>query len=270
MNAPIPMEWTGEVMRPQQRYVWQARKQFEIGAAYPLVIHEERSTNSHNHFFAAVHEAWKNLPEHLSKKHPTSEHLRKWALIKGGFADERSIACDSNAEALKVAAFIKPMDEYSVVVVRDDVVKVFTAQSQSARTMDKKAFQDSKTAVLEIVSEMIGVDPVTLSKNTNPSQTSSPETIEPAPTKPPVSGAGSLIQSTLPDGWRTTYLDFISKPADSPKSLLTLHTEALAAIIGTPTDEDLAEMRALYGLRQRNLTGGLSKADYDAAVRELV
>lgn len=269
MNTPIPMEWTGEVMRPQQRYVWQARKQFEVGATYPLVIHEERSTNSHNHFFASVHEAWKNLPEHLSKKHPTSEHLRKWALIKAGFADERSIACDSNAEALKVAAFVKPMDEYSVVVVRDDVVKVFTAQSQSARTMDKKAFQDSKTAVLEIVSEMIGVDPATLSKNTNPSQDSPPETAEPAPTVPPVSGAGSN-PSSLPDGWRTTYLTLIGQPCDSPKALLARHNDALTALGGKPSDEELTEMRALYGLRQRNLFSGLSNADYEAAVRELV
>ena len=103
----------------------------------------------------------------------------------------------------------------------------------------------------------------------NPSQDSSPETAEPAPTVPPVSGAGSN-PSSLPDGWRDTYLVFIGKLADSPKALLAHHNEALAAIGGKPSDEELTEMRALYGLRQRNLFSGLSNADYEAAVRELV
>ena len=103
----------------------------------------------------------------------------------------------------------------------------------------------------------------------NPSQDSHPETVEPAPTVPPVSGAGSN-PSSLPDGWRTTYLTLIGQPCDSPKALLARHNDALTALGGKPTDEELTEMRALYGLRQRNLFSGLSNADYETAVRELV
>lgn len=162
MNAPVPFTWNGDVMTPPGRFLRLCDKQFAVGETYPLVVHEDRSTNSHNHFFAAVHEAWKNLPERLTQRYPTSEHLRKWALIKAGYADERSIACTTAEEALRVAAFLKPMDDYAIVVVADATIKVFTAKSQSARAMDKATFQESKQSVLDIVAEMIGVDPKTL------------------------------------------------------------------------------------------------------------
>jgi hypothetical protein len=167
--APVEFQWDGEVMRPARHYLPRCHKQYVVGEAYPMIPHEDRSTNSHNHFFAAVHEAWKNLPEKMTARFPTSEHLRKWALIKAGYADERSIACDTADEALKIASFIKPMDDFAVLVVADATIKVFTAKSQSARAMDKKDFQESKQAVLDIVAEMIGVDAATLSANTQSS-----------------------------------------------------------------------------------------------------
>lgn len=167
--APVEFQWDGEVMRPARHYLPRCHKQYVVGETYPMIPHEDRSTNSHNHFFAAVHEAWKNLPEKMTARFPTSEHLRKWALIKAGYADERSIACDTADEALKIASFIKPMDDFAVLVVADATIKVFTAKSQSARAMDKKDFQESKQAVLDIVAEMIGVDAATLSANTQSS-----------------------------------------------------------------------------------------------------
>jgi hypothetical protein len=122
--APVEFQWDGEVMRPARHYLPRCHKQYVVGEAYPMIPHEDRSTNSHNHFFAAVHEAWKNLPEKMTARFPTSEHLRKWALIKAGYADERSIACDTADEALKIASFIKPMDDFAVLVVADATIKV--------------------------------------------------------------------------------------------------------------------------------------------------
>jgi hypothetical protein len=86
--APVEFQWDGEVMRPARHYLPRCHKQYVVGEAYPMIPHEDRSTNSHNHFFAAVHEAWKNLPEKMTARFPTSEHLRKWALIKAGYADD--------------------------------------------------------------------------------------------------------------------------------------------------------------------------------------
>lgn len=163
--TPIIFVWTDDgVMLPLKRFERACAQQFVPGQAYCLVTHEERSSQSHAHFFSALREAFMSLPEDVAERFPTVEHLRKYALVKAGFADERSIVCASKAEAQRIAAFVKPMDEFAVVVVREATVKVFTAKSQSYRAMGKKEFQASKDAVLAIVSEMIGVEPSTLAR----------------------------------------------------------------------------------------------------------
>lgn len=163
--APIIFAWDGETMCPLARFARTCDKQFVVGENYTLVTHEDRSQASHSHYFAALNEAWKNVREDVAERFPTSEHLRKWALVKAGYADERSIVCSSKAEALRLAAFIRPLDEYAVIVVREATIKVFTPQSQSMRAMGKKDFQASKDAVLEIVSGMIGVKSAELKVN---------------------------------------------------------------------------------------------------------
>ena len=158
------MQWDGEALRPLPRFQRLADDRLVIGEEYRVDPEEERSIASHNHFFMAVNEAWRNLPEHLIEQFPTSESLRKRALIKAGYFDSRSIACSTKAEALRVAAFVRPMDEHAVVVISEAVVSVYTAQSQSFRAMGKERFQASKDAVLEGLAEMIGVEPAALSK----------------------------------------------------------------------------------------------------------
>lgn len=158
MIAPIIFTWTDAgVMAPQPRFNRLCDKQFVVGEQYPLIVQEDRSRVSHAHYFASVHEAWTNLPEGVAEQFPTSEHLRKWALIRAHYADERSVVCSTKAEAQRVASFIKPMDDFAMVVVKEAVVTVYTAKSQSTRAMGKKDFQDSKTAVLEILAGMVGV-----------------------------------------------------------------------------------------------------------------
>ena len=154
---PLMFWWDGEAMRPLRQRL--ADKHFTVGERYTLVEQHERSAASHAHFFALIAEAHANLPEDQAERFQTSEHLRKYALIKAGFRDERSIACSSKAEAQRVAAFVTPMDGYALVAVKDAVVVVYTAKSQSYRAMGKDDFQRSKEAVLEIVSAMIGVTP---------------------------------------------------------------------------------------------------------------
>lgn len=164
-SRPILYEWSGEAMVPRGGFRRVCDELFVIGETYRMEVIEERSAVSHSHFFASINESWKNLPEDLAERFPTAEHLRKYALIKSGYHDERSIVCSTNAEALRFAAFVKPMDEYAVVVVSAATVKVYTAQSQSKRAMDKEKFQASKVAVLELVSSMIGVSSAELQKN---------------------------------------------------------------------------------------------------------
>ena len=161
---PLTFDWTDDgVMRPQLSRA--ADRHYVVGLSYRLVPHEERSMRSHRFYFASVGEAWKNLPEHLAEQFPTSEHLRKFALIRAGYRDERSIVAASKAEAQRIAAFVRPIDGYAVVTVSEAVVRVYTAQSQSTRAMGKKAFGESKDRVLDIVAGMIGTSPGDLQRN---------------------------------------------------------------------------------------------------------
>ena len=160
---PMAFVWSGEHMAPLNLRA--ADRQYVVGQRYRLAVHEDRSEASHRHYFAAIADAFSNLPEELAAEIPSPEHLRKMALIKAGYRDERTIACRSNAEAEKLKAFIKPMDDFAIVLAEGLVVKVYTAKSQSARAMSKEDFQASKQAVLDILAEIIGVTPDQLSKN---------------------------------------------------------------------------------------------------------
>jgi len=163
--APILFQWTGEAMAPHPRFRRECDASFVVGENYRLAVQEHRSQANHNHYFAAIQEAWMNLPDLMAERFPTTEHLRKYALIKAGYRDERSIVCNSKAEAQRIAAFIKPMDEFAVVTTHEAVVTVWTAKSQSKAAMGKQVFQESKNKVLDVLAEMIGVQPETLTRN---------------------------------------------------------------------------------------------------------
>jgi len=154
---PLTCDWDGEVFRPI--HPRRADNYLTVGERYSLVQYEERSSASHNHEFAWLKEAWLSLPEHLAEKFPTSEHLRKWALIRAGYSDSHTIVCSSKAEAVRVAAFIRPMDEFAVVVVQGATVTRYTAKSQSKRAMGAKTFYESKERIMEVVARMLDVEP---------------------------------------------------------------------------------------------------------------
>lgn len=156
-DRPQGFTWNGEAMVPRSQRL--ADKAYTVGENYILVTHEDRSTATHNHEFAWLKEAWLNLPENLADEFPTPEHLRKRALIDGGFYDQTVIDAGSNAAALRVASAFRAREEFSLVIVRGPAVVIRTAKSQSRRSMNKQEFQASKTAILEVVSGMIGVKP---------------------------------------------------------------------------------------------------------------
>lgn len=154
---PQHFTWSGEAMIPLHRR--RADQTFVVGQRYSLVQYEDRSEASHRHEFVWLKEAWQSLPEHLTDKFPTSEHLRKWSLIRAGYSNSNTIVCKSKAEALRVAAFIRPMDEFALVIVQGATVTRYTAQSQSKRAMGAKQFYESKEKIMEVVARMIGVEP---------------------------------------------------------------------------------------------------------------
>lgn len=162
MSAVQPFRWDGSAMVPIRPRA--ADRAYVIGQEYILEIVEPRSGAQHRYYFAAVAEAWRNLPEALSDEYADAETLRKKALIRTGYRDERSIVCASKAEARRMAAFIAPMDRYAIVDAREAVVRVWTAKSQSVRAMGKKEFGESIEAVLAFCAGLIGVAPADLQK----------------------------------------------------------------------------------------------------------
>jgi hypothetical protein len=154
---PLMFRWNGEAMEVLRHHAKQADKLFTIGEVYQLETVHERSAKSHAQFFAALREGWLSLPDHLAQQFPTPESLRKYALIRTGFRDERSIAASSRAEALRLASFIRPIDDHAIVTVTGSLVVVYTAKSQSYRQMGKDEFQRSKQAVLDFVDDLLDV-----------------------------------------------------------------------------------------------------------------
>jgi hypothetical protein len=163
MNAPLPFTWDGEAMTPLPRFAKECDRRYIIGERYFMDEVEERSDVSHEHEFAWLREAWLNLPEKYAELYPTAEHLRKRALIEAGWYDEQIVDAGSNAAALRVAAAFRSREEFALVIVRGAFVVIRTAKSQSRRAMKREEFQRSKTAIMEIVAAMIGVEPSSLS-----------------------------------------------------------------------------------------------------------
>jgi hypothetical protein len=143
------------------------------GEVVMLAPVEERSEASHRHAFAWLRDVWASLPEHIADQYPSAEHLRKKALIATGWCDVRDYACASRAEATRLAATLKAeLDDYTVIILRDAVVRVARARSQAFRKMNKADFQASKTDVIRWVSDLIGADPQAVAKMAGHSITS--------------------------------------------------------------------------------------------------
>lgn len=162
MTRPLPFRYDGDNMiclAPRR-----AAAEYVVDETYWLVPHEDRSDATHRHEFAWLKEAWRNLPERLAELYPTPEHLRKRGLIEAGFYDETAVDAGTAAAAIRVASAFRAREEFALVIVRGPVVLIRTAKSQSRRAMDKATFQASKTALMEVVAEMIGVAPAALAK----------------------------------------------------------------------------------------------------------
>jgi hypothetical protein len=157
-SLPIDMYWRDGALHPAN-FFWarKATEQFAEGEVLSIVAREDRSAKSHRHYFAAIKQAWMNLPPLMAERFRNTEMLRKYALIQAGYCDSHSIACASPRDAQRTADFVRPIDEFRVVIRKGSVVTVFTAKSQSQRAMGKKDFAASKDAVLGIISQMIGV-----------------------------------------------------------------------------------------------------------------
>lgn len=158
MSDLIQCVWDGEAFRPATAFMLRrANDRFGQGEIVMVSAEEERSMRSHRHYFAQLHDFWVNLPERFAAEPwaQSSEHLRKFLLIRSGYSTTTTYACESKAEAGRLAAAIRPLDEYGIVVARGVTVLRFTAKSQSVKAMGAKDFAASKSAVLEAAEALV-------------------------------------------------------------------------------------------------------------------
>jgi len=159
---PMDFVWHDGALRPLKPGF--ATSRFVDGEIYAMAPYEERSLASHNHFFAALAEAYANLPDDATIRWPTLDHFRRHGLILNGYRDEATIVCESKAAAERVAAWTRSIDSYAIVLVRDNVVIRWTAKSQSMRAMGREEFKRSKDDLLAWAAQQIGVTPDQLTK----------------------------------------------------------------------------------------------------------
>lgn len=154
---PVMFIWNDDgVMEPDRRYKQLCDRQFVVGESYALTVDEHRSSASHRHYFASVHEAWMNLDHKYDGRFPSAEHLRAWALVEVGYCDEEVFAMPDKRDAMRLAKFLRRQGPLKILQVSGNVVRCWTARSQAVSAMKREEFQDSKKKVLDLLSSMIG------------------------------------------------------------------------------------------------------------------
>lgn len=181
--------------------------------------------------------------------------------------------------AFSFAGIIDP-DEAERVVgdLARDVTPGISGKLAAARTIAPPSLESDGFSQDHVVSEIDGA-------NSNSSQISSPETDTPASEQSPnlLTDAGNHTQEPqgtdladeggphgLPSGWQATYAKAMTRVTDKPKSLANRRTEALGAIWGTPSEDDLAEMAAMEELVKRRNAGQLAPDEFKAQLREIL
>jgi len=161
---PVFLLWDGDVFKPAPSFKAYCDREYTVGEVYPMMPVEERSQASHNHYFAAVAEGFANLSEENAKRFPTAEHLRHWVLVQCGYATETNYVLANAREARKLASDFRRKEPYAVMQIKENVLTVWEAESQSKGAMKKDRFEDSKRDVLDMIAAMARTTPAQLYK----------------------------------------------------------------------------------------------------------
>lgn len=188
-HAPIVFEWravdvidpkSGEVskalaMLPIERFAVLAKREFEIGQMYRfgdvVIGGDVRSTQHHKRYFAALRDAFSNLPETVAARWPTVEHFRAWLLVETHWCNEKEIDCADEKNARRLALHCRTESPFARIQIATDpvtglktkvVIKV--PMSQDYGSMDKETFKKSSDDVLDLAAHFVQVPRNTLLK----------------------------------------------------------------------------------------------------------
>lgn len=164
------MRLTDGCLRPYDAHAREQLVACRDGEVLAVEIERHRSGASHRHQWAWVHDAWMTIPEALSDQSfaRSSEALRKHALIETGFCNIETLTFASAAAAEQAAPFMLRLATQAHGYARAEIdgrtVRVLTPQSQSYQAMGAKRFQESKTAILNWIAALLGVEPEDISQ----------------------------------------------------------------------------------------------------------
>lgn len=160
----LPCIWNGEVLVPVRGYQRQADASLVIGTRYTVEVEEPRNMAQHKGYFARIHEAWQSMPEELLEDYPSSEHLRKRALIKTGYASMTDFVCASSVQAVAAARAFTGADKYALVEISDRAVRIWQAESQSLRAMGSQRFKRSIDEVERWIGDLLEIPPEVMAR----------------------------------------------------------------------------------------------------------
>ena len=75
-----------------------------------------------------------------------------------------TVVCENKEAARKFTIECRKQEVFAVVDVEDNVVSMWTPESQSYKAMGKERFNKSKSDVLDWIAKVIGADPADLGK----------------------------------------------------------------------------------------------------------
>jgi len=109
-------------------------------------------------FFAILRDIHGNLNDDLRRRFPSSETLRKHALIAAGWCDVMTVLAGSKSAAPGIAAAFQMKIPYCIIDIRGEVLTIYTAKSMSRPAMLKHQFLEVSEKALDWIMEQTGID----------------------------------------------------------------------------------------------------------------
>jgi len=169
----IKARWLGDMLEPMRdSQVW-LNENMVVGMVYRLDVIFPRDRNLHAARFAALGEAYRQLPERYAKMFVNFEHFRKWLLVKEGYCTIEDFAAASNTEAhryllMHERSHDKPgHKDFKFAVIEGNVVRIITPTSMGEKSMKPDEFREATSKMLERAADMIGISVSDLRQNTN-------------------------------------------------------------------------------------------------------
>lgn len=155
----IIYDCTGDGLKPVARHRDLFARLFEAGKRYLLIEFNERSRDTHDHFFATVTGYWHQWPENYERELPSPDHLRKHALIRTGHYIQSVMA---HASAMTAAAYVRDFlhyVDYAEGSISGATTVMRIAKTQRKKVMEAVEFQKSKQDVLDFCQAVTGIAP---------------------------------------------------------------------------------------------------------------